>query len=388
VKRLKKRRIKSKQNTVTEQRFEYNKSLIDLPFLIIVVILLFAGLIVMFSASHANAFYRYGDSFYFIKKQFGFAIIGLIAMAVTTKIVTPKLLYRFAMPVLYVSLFLLALVPIIGTKINDAKRWIYIGPVSIQPSEIAKIGVILSFAYLISKNQRRMKTFTYGILPYGIILAIIAGLLYLQPHISATVITIGIGAIMMIVGGCNFGWLLGFGVVAVIGLVGIILGTGHGMTRIKVWLDPFVDPLNKGFQTIQSLYAVGSGGLFGLGLGKSRQKYLYIPEPQNDFVFAIAAEELGFVGAVIIVLLFALLIWRGFVIALRAPDKFTALVIVGLTSKVALQSLLNIAVVINLVPNTGISLPFFSYGGTALTLQLIEMGIVLALSKYSRVSKS
>ncbi|MDP4152653.1 MAG: putative lipid II flippase FtsW [Bacillota bacterium] len=385
---MKKVRRKTVYKPDPPQSFDYNKAFIDLPFLIIVIVLLFAGLIVMFSASHANAYYRYGDSYYFIKKQFVFALVGIVAMAVTTNFATPKLLHKFALPTLGISIVLLALVPFIGRTINDARRWIYIGPLSIQPSEIAKIGVILSFAYMITRNQKRMKTFKYGILPYGVILGIITVLLYLEPHNSATIITITLGAILIIVGGANLGWFASFGGIAAAGIALAILGTGHGMTRIRIWLDPYVDPQGKGFQTIQSLIAVGSGGLFGLGLGKSRQKYLYIPEPQNDFVFSIAAEELGFVGAVLIVLLFALLIWRGFVIALRAPDRFSGLVVIGFTSKVALQALLNIMVVTNLVPNTGISLPFFSYGGTALVLQMAEMGIILSISRYARLVKT
>ena len=233
-----------------------------------------------------------------------------------------------------------------------------------------------------------MSTFRGGILPYGIILLVVCGLIAVEKHISATVLTFAVGIIMMVAGGSNLAWLFSFSAAGVAGVVGIILSSSYAMQRVKVWLDPFIDPQGDGFQNIQSLYAIGSGGFFGLGLGKSRQKYMYIPEPQNDFIFAIACEELGFLGALIIISLFALLIWRGFVIAFRAPDRFSALVVVGIISKVAIQTVLNIAVVTNLVPNTGISLPFFSYGGTALLIQLCEMGVVLAISRYSRLRRS
>lgn len=363
------------------------KSSMDLPFLVIVLILLMLGLVMVFSASHASAFYKYGDSYVYLRSQAMWIGLGLIVMYFTAKMATPKLMKTMAMPALAIALVLLALVPFIGRAVQGAKRWIYIGPISIQPSEIAKVAVVLAFAYLITKAGDRIKTFKYGILPFVCILGVIGFLLFKQPHISATVLVFAIGASMMIVGGVNMKWFAGAAVAAIPAFVFIITQTGHGMSRIKLWFDPYVDPLGKGYQTIQSLYAVGSGGLFGLGLGKSRQKYLYIPEPQNDFIFAIACEELGFIGAMIIVLLFVALVWRGFLIAFRAPDRFSALVVVGIIIKVGLQAMLNIAVVTNTVPNTGISLPFFSSGGSAMVVQLFEMGLVLAVSRYSRTEK-
>ena len=211
------------------------------------------------------------------------------------------------------------------------------------------------------------------------------GLIALEKHISATVLLFAIGAVLMFVGGVDWRWFVGFGAAGVLSALGIIAISDYAMARVRVWLDPFSAPLGDGFQTIQSLYAIGSGGLFGLGIGKSRQKYLYIPEPQNDFIFSIVCEELGFIGACIIILLFILLIWRGFTIAFKAPDRFSALVVTGITAQVAIQTILNIAVVSNLVPNTGISLPFFSAGGTSLIMLMFEMGIVLSVSRRAKL---
>lgn len=235
-----------------------------------------------------------------------------------------------------------------------------------------------------------MKTFRYGILPFLIVLGVISGLMVLEPHLSGTILILTIGIVMMFVGGVDLKWfalgvgLLAAGIVVVVMIPGII---EYAQSRLEYWLDPFADPQGKGFQTIQSLLAIGSGGVMGLGLGNSRQKYLYIPEPQNDFVFSIVCEELGLVGASIIVILFALLVWRGYVIAIRAQDKFGTMLSVGLTTQVGLQALLNIAVVTNTIPNTGISLPFFSYGGTALMMLLAQMGVILSVSRRAALEK-
>ena len=235
-----------------------------------------------------------------------------------------------------------------------------------------------------------MKTFRYGIVPFLIVLGIIAGLMMMEPHLSGTVLIATIGVVMMFVGGVDLKWFaLGVGVLAA-GIVVVVMIPGviqYAQARLEYWLDPFSDPQGLGFQTIQSLLAIGSGGVMGLGLGNSRQKYLYVPEPQNDFVFSIVCEELGLVGAAIIVILFALLVWRGYVIAIRAQDKFGTMLAVGLTTQVGLQALLNIAVVTNTIPNTGISLPFFSYGGTALMMLLAQMGVILSVSRRAALEK-
>lgn len=369
------------------QQTKRKKSAIDLPFLVMVLLLSMMGLVMVFSASHAAAYYRFKDSYYFIRSQALWVALGLVVLFITAKLATPKLMKVMAMPSLAIAIGLLALVPFIGVTLNDAKRWLQFGPITIQPSEIAKVAVVLAFAYMITRSGDKIRTFRYGILPYACILLVIGGLLAKQPHISATVLIFAIGAAMLLVGGVPLGWFVAAIGAAVPLLFLVIRMTGHGMSRIELWLNPYADPLGKGYQTIQSLYAVGSGGLFGLGLGKSRQKYLYIPEPQNDFIFAIVCEELGFIGAMIIILLFVALVWRGFVIAFRAPDRFSALVVVGIMVKVGLQTMLNIAVVTNTIPNTGVSLPFFSSGGSAMVVQLFEMGLVLAISRYSRTEK-
>jgi len=243
---------------------------------------------------------------------------------------------------------------------------------------------------MICRNYDRMKTFRHGILPFAGVLGVIVVLMMLEPHLSGTILILAIGSIMMIVGGANMKWFLAAAVagIALLAVIVMIPGViGYAASRLEYWIDPWSDPQGKGFQTIQSLYAIGSGGLMGLGIGNSRQKYLYLPEPQNDFIFSIVCEELGFVGAALIILLFALLVWRGFVIGMRCKDRFGSLVAVGLTAQVGIQAILNIMVVTNTIPNTGISLPFFSYGGTSLVMLLCQMGVVLAISRQTTLEK-
>lgn len=343
----------------------------------------------LFSASYAYAYYYYDNSFYFISRQLFFAVAGVAAMFIAS-FVDYHIFQRFALPLMGVSIFLLIVVLFLPAQ-SGVRRWIDIFDVfSIQPSEIAKFAVVVLFSHMISTNYKRIKSFKYGILPFGVVLAIICGLLVLEPHLSGTILILLLGAIVMLVGGVDLKWFVLAGAAALVAVGIAILIPGvipYAQSRLTYWLDPFSDPLGSGFQTIQSLYAIGSGGLLGVGIGNSRQKYLYLPEVQNDFVFAIVGEELGFVGATIIILMFALLIWRGFVIAGRAKDRFGMLLAVGLTSQVGLQAFLNIAVVTNTIPNTGISLPFFSYGGTALMMLLGEMGVVLSVSRQSAVIK-
>lgn len=364
------------------------KGLMDLPFLVLVLVILTLGLVMLFSASHVYAYYNEGNSFHFISRQLVFAVVGVIAMLVISRI-DYHILHKLILPLVIVTVILM-LVVLAMPEMNGARRWIYIGPMSLQPSEIAKFAVIVLFAHLISINQSRMKTFKVGVLPFMIILGITAGLMVLQPHLSGTILIMTIGLIMMFVGGTALKWFaVGGGIIAA-ALTYVVLFTDliqYAMTRLQGWFDPFSDPQGTTFQTLQSLYAIGSGGLMGYGLGNSRQKYLYVPEPQNDFVFSIVCEELGFIGACTVIVLFALLVWRGFVIAMRAPDKFGAMLAVGLTVQVGLQAALNIAVVTNTIPNTGISMPFFSYGGTALMMLLAQMGVILSISRGSRVEK-
>ncbi|MBO5726573.1 MAG: cell division protein FtsW, partial [Clostridia bacterium] len=282
--------------------------------------------------------------------------------------------------------FLLVMPPMMAN--TDVKRWLAIGSFSFQPSEIAKFSIIVLFSHLISVNYKLMDKFKF-IIFLVFLLAVVCGLVVAEPHISATLLILIIGVALMIVGGLAVKYIIG-GSLAVVGLgliayfSGII---GYGSDRIKYWLDPWADASGLGYQTIQSLLAIGSGGIMGRGIGQSRQKYLWVPEPQNDFIFSIVCEELGLIGATVIILLFCALVWRGFTIALKAPDKFGSLLAVGLTFQVGLQAILNILVVTNTIPNTGIGLPFFSYGGTSLVILLAQMGIVLSISRQSSIQK-
>lgn len=358
------------------------RGMIDMPFLLLTVLLVVIGVIMMFSASYAAAYIDEGSSTAYFARQGLFAVVGIGIMLFVSRL--NYQMWRFlSFPILAGTIFLLMLVPIIGIKEGGAKRWIYLGFTSFQPSEIAKLAVVLTFATMMSAYKDRMKTFRYGVVPFAAVLGVIALLLVLQPHFSAIIIIFAVGASMMFLGGTQLRWFgIGLGVAVV--FVAIYLKTmGYASARITAWRDPTSDPQGEGYQILQSLYAIGSGGLMGLGLGRSRQKYLYLPEMQNDYVFAICCEELGFVGAMVIILLFVLLIVRGYWIAMHARDRFGALMVGGLTTLLALQVFFNIGVVTNFLPATGISLPFFSYGGTALLLQLFEMGLILSVSRQS-----
>lgn len=380
---------KPKKNIFSGIKLASIHSGMDIPFLFLVLAILVIGLIMMFSASYPYAFYHNHDSFHFIKRQLIFAILGVISMLMVSNI-DYRRLHKFTVPILCTSFVLLVLV-LIMPPMNGVHRWIQLGSASFQASEITKFAIVLSFSHFISLNLHRMHTFKYGILPYLMILAPTIVLLALEPHISCSVIIILLAAGMLFIGGVKlrwFGMVLGAIASALIYLVVFTDKLTYANNRISGWLDPFgassgVDT----WQTRQGLYAIGSGGILGLGLGNSRQKYLYIPEPQNDFIFSVVCEELGFVGAVLILLLFALLVWRGMLISIRAKDKFGMLLGIGLTAQVGLQVILNIAVVTNTIPNTGISLPFFSYGGTSLMMLLAQMGLILSISRSSYVEK-
>ncbi len=356
----------------------------DLPFLVLVLALVAFGLVMLFSASYAVALYRRGDAYAYIRPQLLYAALGLAAMWLASR-VDYHLYHKLAWPVLGVSLVLLTVV-LFMPEYNGCKRWLVIpGVGTLQPSEIAKFAVVLAFAHIISLNASRMGSFAVGVLPFGLVLGAVAVLMLLEPHLSGTLLILGIGAVLMFVGGTALRWFILAGAGAV-GAVGAAVAVMPGLVpyaadRLASWLDPFADPLGDGHQTIQSLYAIGSGGATGLGLGNSRQKHLFVPEPQNDFIFSIVCEELGFVGALAVVGLFVLLLLRGITLAVRAPDRFGGLLVVGFVVQVAMQAALNIAVVTNTIPNTGISLPFFSSGGTSLMMLLGEMGIVLSVSR-------
>lgn len=366
------------------------KGSFDSTFLILVIILTLFGLVMDFSASYAYAFNRYGDSFHFVKSQLIFAAVGFIGMFFAIRF-DYKWIRKFTVPAFLVSIVLLIGVLLYGFAAGVAQRWINLGFISLQPSEIAKLTVVLMLALYVARNQDRITNYRnvrqssfYGMIIPFMILGIVCVLVALEKHFSGTIIIFLIGMVIIFAAGARLSWFIAAGIFAIVAIFIAITCVPYAMERINMLRFPEnYDPTGEIWQTLQGLYAVGSGGLFGVGLGNSRQKHLYVSQPQNDFIFSIIAEELGFAGAALVVILFMLLIWRGFVIALKAPDTFSTLIVIGLISKVAIQALLNIAVVTNLIPNTGISLPFFSYGGTALMMQLGEMGIILSISRFS-----
>lgn len=386
------REQKERQRLIEQTAREAGRGPLDLPFLLLVLLLTCIGLVMLFSASFAAAYYKTGKPGYYVERQAIFAAMGIAAMVFLGRFNYERL-RGVSKILLAVSVFLLilVLVPHVGITRNNATRWLGIPgtELNFQPSEIAKLGVILYFADSISKKKDRMRTFREGVLPYAVILGIVGFLMYKEPHFSGLVLIFGIGAVMMYAGGIRNYWVV-LGVLAVLGVAWAYLNgyISYNSSRIAIWLDPLNDEWaqDAAFQIRQSLISIGSGGLLGLGLGQGRQKYLFVPEPQNDFIFALVCEELGFIGASFIMLLFALLILRGYWIALHARDRFGCLLAVGVTTQIALQVFLNIAVVTNLLPNTGISLPFFSYGGTALAMQLAEMGVVLSVSRQMPAS--
>ena len=357
----------------------------DLPFAFLTILLLGIGVIMVLSASFASAYYDIQgetghDPVYFFTRQGIFALAGIGVMFGASRI--PMAVYRKYAPVIMIAALLsLGAVLAVGTIVNGARRWISLGFTTIQPSEITKIAIILYFSALICKYRDRMRTFRYGILPFAAILAAVAVLLVLEPHFSATIIVLMIGAAMLFLGGVRLYWFIGGAAVLGVGAVAAVSLVPYVADRVASFRDPFSDLTGDGWQIVQSLYAIGSGGLAGLGLGQSRQKYLYLPEEHNDFIFSVICEELGFIGAVLILVLFALLIIRGYDLAIHAADRYSFLVGSGITTMLALQVILNVAVCTNLVPCTGISLPFFSYGGTALMIQMAECGIILSLSR-------
>ena len=368
----------------SETKDKKERKRFDTSFFVLVMLLLLTGVIMVLSASFARAYYdpanvTGGSPTYYFIRQLAFAALGTGAMLLCSRM--PMGFYRrFSMPLLIAALVLLLLVPLIGVDANGARRWIGVGSLTLQPSEIAKLAVILSFSVLICKNRGKMKTFRYGILPFAAILLVIVALLVLEPHFSASIIIVAIGGVMIFLGGARLVWFVAAGLISGGAIAVLLTMFPYASTRIMTWRDPFSSTSDEGYQIVQSLYTIGSGGLSGLGIGQSRQKYLYLPEEHNDFIFSVVCEELGFIGAVLILVLFALLIIRGYMIAMRCPDRYSFLVCSGITTLLAIQVILNVAVVTNLVPCTGISLPFFSYGGTALLIQMAEMGIVLCAS--------
>ncbi len=355
----------------------------DYMFLAVVVLLLTYGLIMLFSAGSARAFANFGDSLYYIKSQLRGVVIGAVGMYATSKFDYHRLGGRIAgMLYLFCAGLLVLVVAGLGTTVNGATRWLF----GFQPSEIAKIAIIILFSYNLSQpsGQRELKSFKQGFLPHLVMLGIYDLLLILQPHFSCIVLISVTAMVLLFVAGAPFRFFAIIGVLGVAAAGGLIIAEPYRMARIVSFLDPFADMQGSGWQIVQSLYAIGSGGIFGVGLGMSRQKYLSLPEPHNDFIFSVLCEELGLIGAILLIGLFMLLVIRGIKIAAKAPDLFGTLLVTGIVGIVALQALVNIAVVTASIPVTGMPLPFFSFGGTALAITMTEMGIVLNVSRQTK----
>ena len=358
------------------------KGQIDFQYFVIAMALLALGLIMVFSSSSEAARYDFSDAYYFTKRQLAFAVVSIVAMIFFSKFDYHRF-GKLSFPLLILSAFLLVVVLAIGRNVKGGQRWIPMGPFSFQPSEAAKVAIILFFSYSLAKNPGILNKFWTGLVPYLAVLGVFSALMMLQPHFSGTVIIVGIGVILLFAAGAKMIHLLLLATPAVMGGAFLVATSEYRLKRVLSFMDPFKDKLGDGWQVIQSLYAIGSGGLFGLGLGRSRQKFLYIPEPQNDFIFSILCEELGFIGALITIILFAVLIWRGVRIAMAAPDLFGTLIATGITALIALEVIINIAVVTSSMPVTGMPLPFFSYGGTSLLVIMSCVGIMLNISRYS-----
>ena len=357
---------------------------IDFTLIITIFLLLSIGLIMLLSASSPSALSESGNSYSYFSRQLIFAILGIIAMMIISKI-DYRFYQKFYKHAWWIALILLALVLVAGRTVNGAKRWIYVTEtLSLQPSELVKMLMIIFYAGILVKNRDELNKYGKGFLKHIIMLTPIIGLLLLEPHFSASIVIIGICSIMMIIAGCKFWHFLATGLaVGVPAIVALVAFSPYRLQRVITFLDPWKDATGDGWQVIQSLYAIGSGGLFGVGLGESKQKFLYIPEPHNDFIFSILGEELGFIGCAIVLILFAIFIWRGILIAMKAPDMFGSLLAIGITALVGIQVIINVAVVTSSMPATGMPLPFFSYGGTALFILLCEMGVLLNISRAS-----
>ena len=361
---------------------------VDIPFLILVLLLLTVGLAMLYSASSAQSMYDTGyvSSTRYLRKQAVCAVLGLGCMWLFSRI-PAEFWFRFAWPLYWISIGLLLSVLVVGESVNGARRWINIAGIQFQPSEAAKFTMILLLARLTRTFGPNAKKFRFGVLGFGAALMGILVPLALEKHLSAILLMGMVAVVMMFVAGTSSKWLLAGAGAAVLFVIVYISFMGYAGDRVTAWLHPEADPGDTGYQILQSLYAIGSGGLFGLGLGKSRQKYLYLPFQYNDYIFAVICEELGLAGAVGIIALFAMTILRGYWIALRARDRFSTVLAAGLVTLIAIQTILNLGVVTNLLPSTGIALPFFSYGGTALAVNLGEMGIVLSISRYRNAYK-
>lgn len=360
-----------------------NKKASDFALIFIVTLLVIFGIIMVFSSSYYYALAKKGDAYYFLKRDLIWAFIGFVAMIITSNINYKfyKKLGPFAF-ILSIVLLLLIFTPL-AKDINGAKRWLGVGPITVMPGEIAKLCVIIFIAWFLSNKPDRIKSFTQGVLPLLLVIGTYFALIILQPNLSTAVTISMIIVAIMFAAGMKIKHLIGLIITGVLGIVMMIIIEPYRMNRLTSFLDPFADPMKSGYQVIQSLLALGSGGLFGVGLGRSIQKTLYLPEPQNDFIFAIIGEEVGFIGCIALIICFMLLIWRGIHIAINAPDLFSTLVAVGITSMVAIQVVINIAVATSSMPPTGIALPFISWGGNSLVLFMASIGVLLNISKHT-----
>ncbi len=360
-----------------------NKKSSDFALFFIVTLLVIFGIIMVFSSSYYFALAKKGDAYHFLKRDLIWASIGFVAMMITSTI--NYRFYKKLGPVAFVvSVVLLLLIfSPLGVEINYAKRWLGVGEITVMPGEIAKICAIIFCAWFLSSKPDRIKSFIKGVLPLLLVIGTYFTLIILQPNLSTAVTISMIIVAMMFVAGMKIKHLIGLIITGVSGIVLMIILEPYRKQRLTSFLDPFADPMDSGYQVIQSLLALGSGGLFGVGLGRSIQKTLYLPEPQNDFIFAIIGEEVGFIGCTALIVCFMILIWRGIHIAINAPDLFGTLLALGITSMIAIQVVINIAVATSSMPPTGIALPFISWGGNSLVLFMASIGILLNISKHT-----
>ena len=355
---------------------------IDMTLFSILMIMIAFGLIMVFSASSPSAFYQQDDQFYYIKRQLIWTVIGFAVMLIVSNI-DYKVIKKWAGMFCVVTFIMMILVPLIGIEVNGAKRWLGVGSLTFQPSEIAKFAIILFMSKKISEMPPgKLSNFKRGLLPCLVILALFIFAMILQSHLSAAVLTFAVILILLVAGGAKISQLVTMGALGAAALVPLAFLESYRMKRLMAFVNPFADVKGIGWQIVQGLYAIGSGGLFGRGLGQSRQKFLYVPEAHNDYIYAILCEELGFIGALVVAALFAALITRCIIIALRAPDTFSRLAVFGITALIAMQYIINIGVVTSTFPNTGMQLPFFSAGGSSLVFMMAAMGVVFSISKY------
>lgn len=355
----------------------------DFVLLMAILLLIATGIVMVFSSSSVAAYLEFGDALYYLKRQLLWIVVGLAAMVVLVR-VDYTLWKRWAGPITLVSFLLLIMVLVIGISVKGASRWLEFGGLRLQPSEIIKLTMVLFMAHSLSKRQDQLQSFMRGVLPYLVILGAACALILAQPDLGTAVALAGTTYLLFLAAGANWIHLFGMAVAGLAVVSAAIATAPYRMARFTAFLDPWADPSDSGFQTIQSLLALGSGGLFGMGLGQGRQKFLYLPERHTDFIYAILGEEMGLLGAIGVLMLFFLLLWRGYRVALAAPDTFGSLAAVGITSMISLQAVINIGVVTGSLPVTGITLPLVSYGGSSLLFTLAALGILLNISRYSR----